>query len=75
MNNQGPLDGPVFHPFHLTQTINVHVTTSRKIHFMQRIVFLFGLAALREVLESPHPVILPFLMYENSFDVYISIFL
>ena len=75
MNNQGPLDGPVFNPFHLTQNISVCVIVSRKIHFMQRIVFLFGPAALREVLDSQHPVILPFLMYENSFDVYVYILL
>ena len=75
MNNQGPPDGPAFNTFHLTQSISVRVTVSRKIHFMQRIVFLFGPAALREVLESPHPVILPFLMYENSFDVHVYILL
>ena len=32
---------------------------------MQRIVFLFGPATLREVLDASHPVILPFMMYEN----------
>ena len=48
---------------------------SRKIHFMQRIVFLFGPAALRQVLDAPHPVILPFMMYENSFDVDVYILL
>ena len=26
MNNQGPPAGPVFHPFHFTQQINVRVT-------------------------------------------------
>ena len=31
---------------------------------MQRIVFLFGPAALGQVLNAPHPVILPFMMYE-----------
>ena len=52
MNNQGPPDGPVFNTFHLTQNINVRVIISRKIHLMQRIVFLFGPAALREILET-----------------------
>ena len=53
MNNQGPPDGPLFFPFHFTQQIHVHVTISRKIHFMQRIVHLFGPEVLGEVLESP----------------------
>ena len=73
MNNQGPLDGPVFNQFHLTQNINVRVIVSRKIHFMQRIVFLFGLAALGQVMNAPHPIILPFMMYENGFDVYVYV--
>ena len=51
MNNQGPPDGPLFFPFHFTQQINVHVTISRKIHFMQRIVHLFGPEVLGEVLR------------------------
>ena len=75
MNNQGPLDAPIFNTFHLTQAINVRVIISRKIHFMQRIVSLFGPVALREILEAPHPVILPFMLYEHSFDVFVYILL
>ena len=75
MNNQGPPHGPIFNHFHLTQQINVRVIISRKVHFMQRIVFLFGPVALSEVMDAPHLVILPFLMYENSFDVYVYILL
>ena len=75
MNNPGPPDGPVFNQFHLTQHINVRVIISRKVHFMQRIVFLFGPAVLREVLESPHPVIIPFILYEHLFDVFVYILL
>ena len=75
MNNQGPPDGPIFNHFHLTEQINMRVIVSKKIHFMQRIIFLFGLVALREVLDAPHLVILPFMMYENSFDVYVYILL
>ena len=75
MNNLGPPDGLVFNHFHLTQLINVQVIVSRKIHFMQRIVFLFGPAALDEVMNAPHPVIIPFMMYENSFDVYVYVLL
>ena len=75
MNNQGPPDGPLFFPFHFTQQINVRVTISRKIHFMQRIVHLFGPEVLGEVLSSPNPVILPLILYENSFDVAIFILL
>ena len=65
----------LFNPFHLTQRINVRITVSRKVHFMQRIVQLFGPGALRQVLDSPHPVILPFILYENSFDVMVFILL
>ena len=72
MNNQA---APVFNNFHLTQHINVRVSVSRKIHFMQRIVQLFGPGALGQVLNAPHPVILPFIVYENSFDVHVFILL
>ena len=72
MNNQA---APFFHNFHLTQQINVRITVSRKIHFMQRIVHLFGPGALGQVLNSPHPVILPLILYENSFDVHVFILL
>ena len=75
MNNQGSLDAPIFNTFHLTQAINVRVIISKKIHFMQRIVSLFGLVALREILEAPHPVILPFMLHEHSFDVFAYILL
>ena len=75
MNDLGPLDGPVFNHFHLTQLINVQVIVSKKIYFMQRIVYLFGPAALDEVMNAPHPVIIPFMMYKNSFDVYVHILL
>ena len=75
MTNQGPPDGPLFFRFHFTQQIHVHVTISRKIHFMQRIVHLFGPEVLSEVLSTPNPVILPLLLYENSFDVAIFILL
>ena len=49
MKDQGPPDGPLFNPFHLTQPINVPITVSRKVHFMQRIVQRFGPGALRQV--------------------------
>ena len=55
MNNPGPPEGPVFNQFHLVQNINVRVIVSRKIHFMQRIVFLFGPAALGQVINAQHP--------------------
>ena len=72
MNNQA---AQLFHNFHLTQHINVRIRVSRKVHFMQRIVQLFGPGALGQVLKSPHPVILPFILYENSFDVHVFILL
>ena len=75
MNDPGPLDGPVFNRFHLTQLLNVRVIVSRKIHFMERIMYFFGLAALDEVMNAPHPMINPFMMYKNSFDVYVYVLL
>ena len=75
MNDLGPPDGPAFNCFHLTQLINVRVIVSRKIHFMQRIVYLFGSATLDEVMNAPHLVIIPFTMYKNSFDVYVYVLL
>ena len=73
MNNQGPPDSPVFNQFHLVQNINVHVIVSRKIHFMQRIVFLFGPTALGQVMNAQHPAFIPFMMYENGFYVYVYV--
>ena len=73
MNNPGPPEGPVFNRFTLTQSINVRVIIDRKIHYMQRIVFLFGPAALAEVMRAQHPIIIPFTMYEHGFDVFIYI--
>ena len=73
MNNPSPPDGPVFNQFHLVQNINVRVIVSRKIHFMQRIVFLFGPATLRQVMNAQHLVVIPFMMYENGFDVYVYV--
>ena len=75
MNDQGPPDGPVFNRFHLTQLINVWVIVSRKIHFMKSIVYLFGPAVLDEVMNAPHSMIFPFMMYENLSDVYVYVLL
>ena len=75
MSDLGPPDGPVFNQFHLCQNINVRVIISRKIHFMQRIVFLFGPAALNQVMQVPHPIIIPFVMYKHGFDVFVYILL
>lgn len=75
MNNQAPQEGPIFHPFHFVQHINVRVCISRKVHFMQRIVHLFGPERLREILISHDPLILPLIVYENSFDVHVFILL
>ena len=64
---------PIFTPFHLTQQINVRVCVSNKINFMQRIALTFGPHHLCEVLDCPHPIILPLINYERSFDVIIFI--
>ena len=89
MNNQSPppnpnppppnLDlpqGPFVHPFQLTpQHISINITINHKIHSMQRIVYLFGPAALDQVMAAPHPVILPLLLYEHGFNVNIFVLL
>ena len=75
MNDPGPPDGPVFNRFHLSRSINVRVIVDRKIFFMQRIVSLFGPAGLDQVMQAQHPVIIPFVLYEHGFDVYVYILL
>ena len=42
---------------------------------MQRIVYLFGPTSLDEVMNAPHLVIIPFMIYDNSFDVYVYVLL
>ena len=75
MNDPRSLDGLVFNRFYLLQNINVRVIVSRKIHFMQRIVSLFGPANLDQVMQAPHPVIIPFMLYKHRFDVFVCILL
>ena len=58
---------------HLTQRIQINVHVDRKIFYQQRIVFMFGPRRLREILESPLPVVIPMINYENSFDVHVFI--
>ena len=62
-----------FTPFHLTQRIQINVHVDRKVFYQQRLVYMFGLQRLREILESPLPVIIPFILYEHSFDVNVFI--
>ena len=47
----------------------------KKIFFMQRIVSLFGPATLDQVMQAQHPVIIPFVLYEHGFDVFVYILL
>ena len=70
MNNQGR---PPFLPFHLVQRISINVHVDMKVFYQQRIVFMFGLERLREILESPLPIIIPIISYETSFDVHIFV--
>ena len=69
--NPHPLVGDlIFNYFQLTQQISINITISHKIHFMQRIVHLFGPpAALDQVMAAPHPVNRPLLLYEHGFNV------
>ena len=73
MNTKDPPEDPLFHHFYLTQHINVWVCISRKIHFMQRMVFMFGPKGLNAAMASPNPTILPLVHYYTSFDVHIFI--
>ena len=75
MNDPGLPDGPFFNWFHLSRNINVRVIVDRNFFFMQRIVSLFGPAALDQVMQAQHPVIIPFVLYEHGFDVYVYILL
>ena len=70
MNN---LPKPQFTPFHFTQQIQINVHVDKKIFFQQRMVFMFGPERLREIMESPLPVVIPMINYENSFDVHVFI--
>ena len=62
-----------FTPFHLTQRIQINVHVDRKVFYQQRLVYMFGPQRLREILESPLPVIIPLILYEHSFDVNVFI--
>ena len=75
MNDPGPPDGLVFNRFHLSRNINVRVIVDIIFFFMQRIVSLFGPVALDQVMQAQHPVVIPFVLYEHGFDVYVYIFL
>ena len=65
--------GYQFTPFHMTQRIQINVHVDRKIFYHQRLAFMFGPQQLREILEFPLPVIIPFILYEHSFDVNVFI--
>ena len=65
--------GRVVHRFHFTHATRINVHVDRKIFFQQRIVFMFGVDKLGEILASPDPIILPMIHYENSFDVHVFI--
>lgn len=74
-NPHPPIGDLVFNHFQLTQHISINIIVSHKIHFMQRIVHLFGPSTLDQVMEAPHHVILPLLLYEHGFNVNIFILL
>lgn len=74
MNNHNPAQGNFFR-FRSVQHITINIWISRKIHFQQRIVFLFGPERLREIMLSPDPIILPLFDYNMSFDMSVVILL
>ena len=74
MNNPPPPNAIQFHPFHWRHTIRINVHVDRKIFLQQSIVFLFGDEILREILESPNPIILSIVDYAHLFvDVHVFI--
>ena len=75
MNNPPPPNPHAiqFHQFHWVHAIRVNVHIDRKIFFQQRIALLFGAELLRDILQSPNPIILPIVDYTISFDVHVFI--
>ena len=53
--------------------ITVFIHIDRKVFFQQRLVSLFGAERLGEIINSPHPFILPLINYHNSCNIYIFI--
>ena len=44
-----------------------------KMFFQQRMVAMFGLKRMQEVMASNEPFIMPLIYYQHSFDIYIFI--
>ena len=61
--------------FNFMQHTSNCVIAKKKIHFMQCKVHVCGPNALHQLMLSPHPVILPLLLYEHVFDVNIFVLL
>ena len=59
--------------FNTQSGIQICLHVSYKVLFQERIVSLFGAQRLHEILNSPHPFILPFVNYGTICNIYIFI--
>ena len=60
-------------PFQPHFELHVVILFGLKINHQQRIVSLFGIECLAEVLRSPHPLLLSILDYHEDWDVHILV--
>ena len=65
----------LFRSQHFQPHFELHVVIlfGLKINHQQRIVTLFGIECLAEILRSPHPLFLPILDYRETWDVRIFV--
>lgn len=60
-------------PYVAQRIQTVRIALDRKIFFQQRMVAMFGVERMQEILASNEPFILPLVLHHNSFDVTIFI--
>ena len=74
MNNP-PQNQPFPHaqPYAPQRIQNGKIILDKKIFFQHEMVAMFGAARMGEIFASNEPFILPLILHENSFDVYIYI--
>ena len=70
MNNNS-----IFLTFDFFQCLQIHVHVDIKMFFLQCIALTFGPERLRDILDSPKPVMILFINYEVSFEISDGFFL
>ena len=59
---------------YVPQTIQgIRIILDRKTIFQQRMVAMFGSARMQEIFASNEPFILPLILHENLFEIFIYI--